>query len=381
MPWNRTEPVDERERFINAYLARVYSMSELCHHFEVSRKTGYKWIGRFREGGKTALLDRSRAPRSCPHKTAPKVEELIVNTRKGHPKWGAPMIIDRLREEHPELDLPAYSTAGAILKRNDLIEERPRRRKSVQTKRVPLVAEAPNQIWSLDYKGEFRLGNGQYCFALTASDQYSRFLITVQSHTAVSGYQTKLDLETAFYAYGLPSAIRTDNGVPFATHGVLGLSRLGVWLIKLGIELQRIAPGQPWQNPRHERMHKTLKAATTRPPEADHAAQQQRFDDFVADFNYHRPHQGIGRVPPATLYRRSQRTMPSSLPEPDYPGHFEVRRISKSGEFKLRGSKFSLSSTLEHEYIGLEEVDDGIWSIYYFDTLLARLNEQTSKIF
>lgn len=380
MPWDETQPVDERERFIEAHHARLYTMTELCYRFGISRKTGYKWVKRFREGGKPALADRSRAPRSCPHKTPPEIEKFIVDKRKANPDMGAPMIIDRLSLDHPEIEFPAYSTGGDILKRHGLIKPKPQRRKKTQHERVPLVAEAPNQVWGLDYKGEFRLGNTRYCYPLTASDQYSRFVITVRSHTAVSGQQTILDMEVAFHKYGLPDAIRTDNGVPFATHGMLGLSRLGVWFIKLGIEHQRIAPGQPWQNPRHERMHRTLKAATTRPPEADHTAQQHRFDVFVEDFNHHRPHQGISRVPPATLHHKSHRDMPAHLPEPDYPGHFEVRRVSNSGEFRLRGNKYTLSQALALEPIGLEEVDDSIWSIYFFDTLLGRLDEQTKRI-
>jgi len=371
--------VKERTNFIEAYLSRVWKMSELCDRFGISRKTGYKWLNRFHEGGKPGLADRSRAPRSCPHKTAPEIEDLIVKTRESHPRWGAPMIIDRLRKANPELELPAYSTAGDILKRHDLIESK-RKRPKAQPKRVPLVTTASNQIWSLDYKGEFRLGNTQYCYGLTASDQYSRYVLAVRAHKAINGLQTQLDLETVFHQHGLPEAIRTDNGVPFATHGMLGLSRLGVWFVKLGIIQQRIAPGQPWQNPRHERMHKTLKAMTTHPPEFDHAAQQDRFDDFIDDFNHHRPHQGIGRVTPASLYQNSVRQMPTHLPQPEYPGHFEVRRVSAAGVFSFKNHRFSLSKAFQHQYIGLEEVDDSIWSIYYFETVLARLDEQKNKI-
>jgi len=380
MPWNLTDPMTERERFVDTYLRRVYSMTELCSRFGISRKTGYKWLERFRSGGRTALADRSRAPRSCPHKTAPHIEELIIARREAHPNWGAPMIIDRLRLENPQLELPAYSTAGDILRRHNLIRPKAKRRKTIQPERVPLAVNAPNQVWALDYKGEFRLGNTQYCYPFTGTDQHSRFALVVRSHEVISGRAVMLDLEAVFYGFGLPEAIRTDNGVPFATHGLLGLSRLGAWWIKLGIDHQRIPPGQPWQNPRHERMHRTLKAATTRPPEYDHRAQQDRFDDFVDDFNYHRPHRGIGGIPPAKLYQKSQRPMPDRLPEPTYPGYFEVRRIDQSGKFKLRNLRFSLSQALQHEYIGLEQIDDEIWSIYYFDKLLARLDQRTNSI-
>lgn len=380
MPWNQTCPMDERTRFIETYLTRKYNMSELCARFNISRKTGYKWLDRFREGGRSALADLSRAPRSCPHRTPAEIEELIVKTRKDHPKWGAPMIIDYLTPKHPDLSLPAYSTAHDILRRNKLIAGKARRRRSTQAKKIPLVTSAPNQIWGLDYKGQFRLGNAQYCYPLTLSDQYSRYVLTVRSHKSISGTATMRDLEAVFHEYGLPDAIRTDNGVPFATHGMLGLSKLGVWFIKLSIAHQRIQPGKPWQNGRHERMHKTLKAHTTRPPEFDHVAQQHRFDDFVEEFNHVRPHQAIGRVPPDAVHHPSRRPMPARLSQPEYPGHFEVRRISSSGDFKFKSRKLNLSLALAHEYIGLEEIDDSVWSIFYYETLLARLDERTHTI-
>ena len=380
MPWNQTCPMDERTRFIDTYLTRKYSMSEQCARFNISRKTGYKWLDRFREGGKPALVDLSRAPRSCPHKTPAEIEKLIVKTRKDHPKWGAPMIIDYLAPKHPHLSLPAYSTAHDILKRNELIVGNARRRKSAPPEKIPLVTSAPNQIWGLDYKGQFRLGNTQYCYPLTLTDQHSRFVFTVRSHEAISGAETMRDLEAVFYEYGLPDAIRTDNGAPFATHGMLGLSKLGVWWIKLGIAHQRIQPGKPWQNGRHERMHKTLKAHTTRPPEFDHPAQQRRFDDFVEEFNHVRPHQATGRVPPGSVHHPSSRPMPTRLSQPEYPGHFEVRRVSSSGGFKFKSRKLTLSLALAHEYIALEEIDDSIWSIFFYETLLARFDERTHTI-
>lgn len=380
MPWNQTCPMDERTRFIDTYLSRRYSMSEQCARFNISRKTGYKWLDRFREGGKPALADLSRAPRSCPHKTPAEIEKLIVKTRKAHPQWGAPMIIDYLAPKHAHLSLPAYSTAHDILKRNELIVGRAKRRKSAQPEKIPLVTSAPNQIWGLDYKGEFRLGNTQYCYPLTLTDLDSRYVFTVRSHEAISGAETMRDLEAVFYEYGLPGAIRTDNGPPFATHGMLGLSKLGVWWIKLGIAHQRIQPGKPWQNGRHERMHKTLKAHTTRPPEFDHPAQQCRFDDFVEEFNHVRPHQAVGRVPPGSVHHLSTRSMPTRLSQPEYPGHFEVRRVSSSGDFKFKNRKLTLSLALAHEYIALEEIDDSIWSIFFYETLLARLDERTHTI-
>ena len=380
MPWNQTDPMNERTGFIDTYLAGVYTMSELCSRFGVSRKTGYKWLNRFLDEGRAGLADRSRAPQSCPHRTAPEIERLIVAKRKEKPSWGAPMIVDRLRTAHPDLKLPAYSTAGDILKRHGLIAGRRRRRGKAKPERVPLQTTACNQVWGLDYKGQFLLGNAQYCYPLTATDQHSRLVVACQAHTAISGQHTRVALEAAFHEYGLPMAIRTDNGTPFVTHGTLGLSKLGVWWIKLGIVHQRIEPAKPWQNPRHERMHRTLKAETTRPPEANHKAQQRRFDAFVYDFNHHRPHQGIGRVPPASAYTRSTREMPTHLAEPQYPGHFEVRRVSNHGVFSFKGKRMTLSTALAHEDIALEQIDDDIWSIFYYDRLLARLDEPTSKI-
>ena len=381
MPWNQTSPMDQRTRFALAHEDGLYSMTELCARFGVSRKTGYKWLKRYRKGGLEALKDQSRAPKRCPHKTDKAVEELLLETRRKHPRWGPRKLLDYLKPRHRDLALPAASTVGALLKREGLVEGKRRRRKPRHPGAVPLVTTAPNQVWGADFKGEFRMGNSQYCYPLTITDAHSRYLLACQGLPSTKQNGVFEVFEGLFKEVGLPRAIRTDNGNPFATQALCGLSRLNVWWIKLGICHQRIEPGQPQQNGRHERMHRTLKAETTRPPEQEMTAQQRRFDRFRVEFNQERPHEALDGAVPTSVYSPSKRRMPDTLPKPAYPGHYEVRWISKAGTFRLKHHQLFLSTALWHEWIGLEEVADGVWSVYFYDVLLARLDERTWKLY
>ena len=381
MPWNQTNPMDQRTRFALAYQDGLYTMTELCQRFGVSRKTGYKWLNRYHEQGLDGLKEQSRAPKHCPHKTPKAVEDLLLETRRKHPRWGPRKLLDYLRPRHADLRLPAASTVGALLKRQGLIEGKRRRRKPRHPGAAPLVTTEANQVWGADFKGEFRMQNGVYCYPLTITDAHSRYLLACQGLPSTKQNGVFEVFEGLFKEMGLPWAIRTDNGNPFATQALCGLSRLNVWWIKLGISHQRIEPGQPQQNGRHERMHRTLKAETTRPPEHEMTAQQQRFDGFRAAFNQERAHEALGGAVPASVYAPSERVMPQELPAPNYPGHYEVRWVSKAGTFRFKHRQLFISQALRHEWIGLEEVADGVWSVYFYDMLLARLDERTWKLY
>jgi putative transposase len=377
MPWPETDPMLERTKFIAAYESGLYTMTELADRFGVSRKTAYKWRDRFLEGGLAGLKDASRAPHSCPHKTDEAVARLIVAARERHPRWGARPLLALLAREHPRLALPSHGAAHEILRKAGLVKaKRARRRKPTHPQARPLVAEAPNAVWTADFKGEFLLKNRVYCYPLTVQDAFSRFLLECQALDSTEGWATQRAFERLFAEYGLPEAMRTDNGVPFAASTALhGLSTLAVYFVKLGIRLDRIDRGKPQQNGRHERMHRTLKAETTRPPEETLTAQQVRFDAFRNEYNHIRPHQALDLTVPAARYASSSRPFPVTLPEPEYPSHAELRSVSLSGSIKFKSRVYFLSSTLSLELVALEEIDDGIWNVYFYDLLLGRIDQ------
>jgi putative transposase len=380
MPFRTTDPAMERARLVAAHLDGLYSVTELADRFGVSRPTVYKWIDRFKGGGAAALADLGRAPKTSPQQTPADIEALIVEARRAHPTWGPRKLIPYLARRHPGVALPAASTAGAILDRHGLTKPRRSRRPPKHPGSVPLVAETPNAVWTADYKGQFRTRDGVYCYPLTVCDAHSRYILSCHGLLSVEQYAAYRQFERLFREYGLPAAIRSDNGTPFATQAICGLSRLSVWWIKLGIDHDRIEPGQPQQNGAHERMHRTLKAECARPPERDLATQQVRFDAWRAESNAERPHDALGGAVPASRYTCSPRAMPDVLPEPEYPGHYEVRYLSKDGNVRFQTKQFFVSQAIAHEYVGFEEVGDGVWSLYFYDRLLARLDERDFKL-
>lgn len=381
MPWHQTEPMYERTRFVVAYNEGTYSMTELCQLYGISRKTGYKWLNRFREGGLAALADWSRAPRRTPHAVPEPVAELLLATRRNHPTWGPRKLIAYLKRRHQDICLPAISTVGDLLKRHGLVStRRPQRRKPDYPGAPAFEANAPNDVWTADFKGEFLLGNRHYCYPLTVCDGFSRFILCCEALPSTQHQSAQRTFTRLFKEYGLPLVIRTDNGIPFAARAIHGLSRLSIYWMKLGIRHDRIEPASPQQNGRHERMHRTLKAETTRPPEATFPAQQRRFDVFRTTFNTERPHEALNDDTPGEHYQPSSRSLPTRLAKPSYPGHYEVRLVSTGGTFKFRSEHRFLTTALEGEYVGLEEVDDGVWSVYFYNTFLARFNERTGKI-
>lgn len=381
MPWTVTDAMKQRLRFITAYEQGHFSMTELCARFHISRKTGYKWIKRYQTHGFEALKDQSRAPKNCPHRTPRHIEQRLIEVRQAHPRWGPLKIRHYLQGHEPDQAWPAPSTIGDILKRAGLVKQRSPRAKSKHPGTAPLQATAPDQVWTADFKGQFRLGSGRYCYPLTVQEAYSRSLLLCQGLPSTHYQGAKRAFTRLFQQRGLPQAIRTDNGAPFASQALCGLSRLSLWWIKLGIEHQRIRPASPQENGRHERMHRTLKAETARPPAATMQAQQVRFDGFREVFNTIRPHQALAGAVPASRYQARARPYPSRIPPPCYAGHLEVRRVSPGGQIRFKGRFVFVTQVLHGERVGLEEVEEGRWSVWFYDVLLGRLDERDGRIY
>lgn len=377
MPWNHSDPVTERLRFVGLAKEGRYEMKELCERFGVSRQTGYDTLKRYEEKGVDGLKDGSHVPHTCPHRIDDEMREILLAARRAHPKWGPRKILDWLRLFRPELAPPAASTVGDLYSREKLVKPRSRTRNWSHPGRSPVRVGEPNDLWTMDFKGDFRMGDGQRCYPLTIADSHSRFLLTCHglSSTAHAGALTVV--ECAFREYGLPRAIRTDNGGPFATKAIAGLSRLNIWWTQLGIAHDRIALGHPEQNGAHERMHKTLKEETAFPPAGCMGAQQVKFDSFRTEFDFERPHETLGGQTPSSLYVRSPRELPGTLPLPEYPGHCEVRQVRANGILYFKNQQIFLSELLSGHDVALEEIADGIWSIYFYTLLLARLDVRT----
>jgi transposase InsO family protein len=369
--------MNERMVLIVEYQSGNYSLSELARRRGISRKTAYKWIERYECDGARGLEELSRAAHHHPNATSAEMEEAIWDWKERRPLWGAPKIHSKLRHL---ADCPAESTISNVLKRHGLTR---RVRRPVRCTPSPgplLVPMQPNEVWCADFKGWIRLGNGQRCDPLTLSDGFSRYLLCCRG---LQGTQTGLVqpwFEWTFRRNGIPAAIRTDNGPPFASVGLGGLSPLSVWLMRLGIRLERIQPGHPEQNGRHERMHRTLKEATARPARENLQAQQRAFDRFVRDYNHDRPHEALGQQPPASVYRPSNRQYPSRLIEPEYPIDWQVRAVRSNGEIKWKGQKLYLSEGLMGQRIALEPVADGQWVVHFLDVELGLLDEPLGRV-
>ena len=379
MPWLETNPVLERHHFVQDLKSGHWTMTELCSRYGISRMTGYKWGDRYQNGGLGSLQDRSRAPRSCPRRTSDELVELILeeNRRYG---WGPRKILKRLRTRYPARAWPARSTIFDILERHGRVQSRHRRRHWKHPGAAPVNASAPNQVWTVDFKGQFLMRNGLYCYPLTILDHYSRYLLCCHGLLDVRIESVKPHFLRLFREHGLPDAIRSDNGAPFASTGIHGLNHLNVWWLQLGISHQRITPGSPQQNGAHERMHKTLKDQATRPPAANLNLQQRVFNRFRHTYNDLRPHEALNDETPTSRWASSSRLYPHPITPPRYLGHVEVRRVSNAGCFRLHCGQIFLSQALNGEEIGLEQVADGLWNILYYDTLLGRFDERTKAI-
>jgi putative transposase len=342
-------------------------LTDLCREYGISRKTGSKFKKRFEELGVTGLADRSHAAKVIPHRTSPEVEAVILAERKSHPTWGARKVKDSV-ERRLGSALPSATTINNILLRNGLVQRRKKRRMHQPLPTTLREATAPNDVWCIDYKGQFRLGDGTYCYPLTVTDQFSRYILGCEGMAAVSDAQAREACEEIFRTYGLPIVMRSDNGVPFSSTGLGGLTKLSVLWLRLGIVPERIRPAHPEENGRHERMHRTLKLETARPSRANLLQQQERFDDFVEEFNTARPHEALDMQRPAEVYSTSSRPFPSKLPEPTYHAVDDVLQASRSGTIYIAGiGKIGLSIALAGELIGIREERDGRWLVTFCD--------------
>jgi putative transposase len=379
MPWKGVTVSEQRLRFLEDYRLNYYSISELAERFSISRKTAHKWIARFVEHGLEGYRERSRRPHGCPWQTETRVVEELIRLRKAHPHWGPRKLLDLMQRRHRGWEVPAVSTAARILAREGLA--RPKRRYRRAHPGCPQSRpERPNDVWGADYKGPFRLKDGRYCFPLTVSDLASRYLLGCDAHPEVSLERTQSHFRALFGVYGLPRRIRTDNGVPFASNALARLSQLSVWFVKLGIYPELIEPGQPQQNGVHERMHRTLKQEATIPPAGSLRAQQRKLDRFREEFNRERPHEALGMKRPAEVYQASMRPFPRRIQTYDYPGHFLVRRVSRAGTIRVLRNQIFVSNTLHEDYVGLEEVDDGVYDLYFCFYQIGRYELRTNRI-
>lgn len=380
MPWSETSAMDQKTQFIADYLRRSVSISELCTNFGISRKTGYKWIDRYLHDGPEGLEDRSTKPYTAPNCTPQHIVGALIELRIHHPLWGAGKLLAIIEKRHRGWELPARSTACEILKRHGLVPKKRARRRIGHPGAPTSQIVAPNDCWCADFKGEFKTGDGLYCYPLTVTDGHSRFLLGCQALSSTKVEESKPIFSRIFKEYGLPNRIRTDNGVPFATNTLARLSRLSAWWVRLGVMPELIEPGKPQQNGRHERMHRTLKAATTRPPSNSRLAQQRRFDHFREEFNFVRPHEALDMQTPASCYAPSPRPMPDKIPPIEYPDRFEVRYVSANGGIRWNRQWVNVSITCAGEHVGLEEIDDGVWNVYFGPLKLGRLLERHMRI-
>ncbi len=354
-------------------------MAELCEAFGISRKTGYKFLGRYRAWGWEGLADRSRAPGGHPNRTSEQVVRRIVGVRKKFPTWGSKKILAWLARKEPELALPARSTTDEILKRCGLVEARRRRRRVTASARPLTHADAPNRVWPVDFKGHFSVG-GQRCDPLTITDAYSRFLITCKAFTIPKLKEVWSAFERTFREYGLPDVIRSDNGTPFASTGIEGLSSLSVWWVRLGITPERIDLGKPQQNGRHERLHRTLQQETANPPRRTMRAQQLSFTKFRRIYNHERPHEALDMRTPSELYHPSTRPYPRKLAELEYPAEYEVRLVRKNGSIKWHGQSVFVSEALRGQHLGLEPSGGGTFAVHFGPLRLGVFHEASGVV-
>ncbi|HEX4575066.1 MAG TPA: IS481 family transposase [Gemmatimonadales bacterium] len=378
MPWKECHVMDERLQFV-ARLLEGEKMAPLCAAFGISRKTGYKIFNRYRDCGVQAFSDRSRRPYRQANRLPAPIEATIVRLKREYPGWGAPKIREKLRQQFTGPHLPAISTVHAVLDRHGLVHRRRRRRHTAAGTALSRPTE-PNALWCADYKGEFMLANRRYCYPLTITDFASRYLMTCEALATTQEQFAFTVFERAFKDFGLPRAIRTDNGVPFASAQALyGLSKLAVWWLRLGIHLERIQPGHPEQNGRHERMHLTLKREATKPAAANVLQQQARFDAFIECYNHERPHQALGMQVPAAVYTRSPRVY-RGLDELTYPFHDATITVTHCGRICFQGRKVNLSHVFAGQNVGVTQVGDHLWLVTFMQYDLGYFDDETCRL-
>jgi len=378
MPWKECHIVEERLRFI-ARLLDGEKMAGLCREFGISRKTGYKIYNRYKDCGIDGLTDRSRRPYRQANQLPMQIEKLIVGLKKEYPHWGAPKIREKLRRLYPGMHCPAISTVHAVLDRHGLVERRKRRRNKAQGTALAHVTE-PNELWCADYKGEFMLTDRRYCYPLTITDYASRYLITCDALSTTKEMYAFSVFERAFKDFGLPIAIRTDNGVPFSCCNALyGLSKLSVWWLRLGINIERIKPGHPEQNGRHERMHLTLKKEATKPAAENFLMQQARFDDFIDYYNTERPHQALNMQMPAEIYKKSLRPY-QGLGDLEYPFHDRTALVTNCGRICYKRRKINVSTVFAGQRVGVKQVTNSVWLVSFMQYDLGYFDAETVRL-
>lgn len=380
MPWLKTPIEVQKMRFISDWLSQEYSMTELCTRYQISRQSGYLLVKAYQEEGEAAFKEKSHCRLTHPNQTPTELVQIILETKQRYLNWGPLTIHSWLCANKPNHRWPAVSTVSDILKRHGLVKKRYLRRRTPPHTEPLRECSAPNAVWSADYKGQFKMTNERYCYPLTVTDNYSRFLFCCDGFDRIHHKSAIKSFEKVFREYGLPDAIRTDNGYPFAGTAVGGLSALSIWFLKLGIMPERIEPGCPQQNPRHERMHRTLKAGIKLNVRNSLAGQQKWFDEFKKEFNEERPHQGINLQTPSSVYEKSKRVFPSQLSEMIYPDEWLIRKVRSNGEIKYFGKSYFVSELLQGEPIGLEMIDDDRAIIYFGRLKLGIIDSKLDKI-
>jgi len=381
MPWQETNSSKERREFIQAWLTQRYSMSLLCTRFGVSRKTGYKWLNRFKSHGMNNLNDQPRTRHHQAHRTSAEIVQKLIDTKLLYPKWGPRKVTRFLHNNHPQITWPAISTTGTILAAEGLVEPRGQRRYKAPARTAPLAhATSSNRVWSVDFKGDFLLGNARRCYPLTVFDNHSRYLLACKGLYSTRTEPVIATFEMLFREFGLPDYLRSDNGCPFASTRIGGLSRFSLWVLKCGVTPERIRPGRPQENGRHERFHRSLKAAVCHPPKGNLSAQQRAFNRYQCEYNQDRPHEALADTPPGWHYTPSSREYSGKTIEFCYPDTFAIRKVRADGNIKWKQAPIYVANLLVGEHIGLEPIDNGCWMVYLSTLKLGILDERINKI-
>jgi transposase InsO family protein len=380
MPWKETDKIDEKLNFIIDWKKNEFSFAELCNRYQISRPTGYLLVNRYQLEGVEGLKEKSKAPFNTPHKTSEEMERFLLQLKCRFPKWGPAKIKDFLIVEGIKGNWPASSTIGEIYKRHGLVKPRKKRKKIVAHSEPLKHCLYPNAVWSADFKGHFKLKNKNYCYPLTITDNFSRFLFACDAFESPNCESTIKTFTRVFSEYGLPDAIRTDNGQPFCGLGAAGLTRLSIWFLKLGIIPERITVGAPQENGRHERMHRTLKEAVIIPEENTLSEQQEKFNAFIEEYNTLRPHSSLHGLRPQEVYTKSLRQFPEKLTELFYPDEFNLRKVKCNGEIKFSGKRYYVSELLHGETLGLEMIDENRAIVYFSKLKLGMIDSKLNKI-
>lgn len=380
MPWKETHVMDLKIKMINDWLSNNYNPTQLAKGYGVSRKTIYKWINRYKHNPQSGLADRSRAPHSNPNAVPDEVKRAIIATKLKYPHLGPKKVMNHLRRHFPNQYWPANSTADKILLQTGLVKTR-RRKPRVAPSVLPFLScDTANSVWSADYKGDFLLGDRTRCYPLTVSDNFSRYMLACQGLKSTNHSQAQAVFQELFGSYGLPKAIRTDNGAPFASTAFGGLSRLSAWWVRLGIRPERIEKAKPNQNGRHERMHRSLKEGAINPARYSLKTQQRAFDQYRQEYNDIRSHEALNGKVPADVYQSSVYEMPSKLPIVQYDTDFTVRQVKRNGVFKWQGKEMYISQVLAEQPVGLKQISENRWSIYYSFYQLGYWNQRKQRL-